>query len=143
VQQPNIAPEVTLDVRVERSNGADRLFLAGELDVFTAPILQRELDDVAQTGGVLILDLRELTFMDGLGLRCLERAAEYAGREGWDLSIVNCPSAVRQVFEMAGIDHLLSETDTSDRSDPGNGELTPLPSLLRQRESRQPKDGQP
>jgi anti-anti-sigma factor len=142
VQQPNIAPEATLDVRGERRNGADRLFLAGELDVFTAPILQRELDDVVHPGGQLILDLRDLTFMDRLGLRSIERAAEYAGREGWNLSIVNCHGAVRQVFEAAGTDHLLSETDMSDRPDTGNGELTPLPSLLRQRESRQRQEGQ-
>lgn len=141
MQQPNVAPEATLDVRGERQNGIDRLFVEGELDVFTAPILQRELDTVVHTGGALILDLSDLTFIDRFGLHFLERAAEYAGREGWHLSIVNCQGAVRQVFETAGTDHLLSETDTSDLLDTGNGESAPLPSLLRQRESRQRQEG--
>jgi anti-anti-sigma factor len=143
MQQPNIAPEATLDVRGERRNGVDRLFLGGELDVFTAPILQREIDSVARSDGALILDLGDLTFLDWVGLRSLERAAEYAGRDGWTLSIVNCRSDLRHVFEMAEADHLLSETDMSGLPDTGDGEPAPLPSLLGQRESGQRQEGQP
>jgi len=46
-----------------------RLTPFGELDLATAPILERELDAVAVESGVMIVvDLTQLTFMDSSGL---------------------------------------------------------------------------
>ena len=134
MQQPNSAPEGTLDVRAEWRNGVDRLVVAGVLDVFTAPVLQREVDTVVHVGGALVLDLRDLASIDRFGLHSLKRIAEYASRDGWRLSIVNCRAADRHLFERAGMDHLLGVTDAFDALDPGDeSRPIPLPSLLGQR----------
>lgn len=124
---PNIASDARFAVRGDRRSGIDRLSVAGELDVVAAPFLQQGLDAVVHAGGALILDLRDLTFMDGIGLRTVERAAEYARRDAWRLCIVNCQDAVRDVFETAGTDHLLSGTHVSDLLDSGDGGWSPIP----------------
>ena len=136
MRQQNDSVDPTLAVRGERRNGIDRLFVTGELDIFTAPILQREIDDVAHTGGALVLDLSDLTFIDRFGVRVLERAAEHAGRESWKLCIVNGQADVRHVIETARADHLLSANDVSEFVDSGEADWSPisLPTLLGQSE---------
>lgn len=145
MRQQNDSLEPALAVRGVRRNGIDRLFVSGELDIFTAPILQREIDDVAHAGGALILDLRDLTFIDRFGVRVLERAAEHAGREVWKLCIVNGQADVRHVIETARADHLLSANDVSEFVDEGDEDWSPisLPTLLGQSDGGPLPEGQP
>ncbi len=63
--------------RVEvRSEGqATVIAVSGELDLASSPALQEELDRVASSDAQLvIIDLRELEFMDSTGLSVLVRA---------------------------------------------------------------------
>lgn len=128
--------EESLAVRGARRNGIDRLFLAGRLDISTAPILQRDLDSVVHAGGALVLDLDDLTHIDRFGCHALERASGHSSREAWRLSIVNCHGAVRRVLEKAGCSHLLGASGVSDLLDAGDEGWSPisLPSLLGKRE---------
>lgn len=112
--QHSIDTQTALEVRRERRNEIDRFFVSGRLDVFTAPVLQREIDTVAHPDGALILDFDEVTSMDKFGLRSVERAALYASREGWHLGIVNCPRSMRELFTATGNGHLLIEVGVSD-----------------------------
>lgn len=118
----------------ERREGVVRLFASGELDVSTAPILQREVDAAVDAGGAVIIDLRGLTFLDSVGLWTLERIAEHARREAWRLCIVNCFGLVREEFDAAGGDALLGSITVSDLLDGGEGAWSsiPVPSLLGQ-----------
>jgi anti-anti-sigma factor len=145
VRQQNDSLEPALAVRCERRNGIDRLSITGELDIFTAQILQREIDDVAHAGGALILDLRDLRFVDRFGVRVLERAAERACCESWRLCIVNPRDDVRYVIEMARADPLLSADNVSDFVDEGDADWSPisLPTLLGHRNGGPLPEGLP
>jgi anti-sigma B factor antagonist len=55
------------------ADGARRVALRGELDLGTAARLEQALD---AADGPVLLDLRELTFMDSTGVRVLLEAAE-------------------------------------------------------------------
>jgi anti-sigma B factor antagonist len=75
----------------------------GELDLATAPDLEAVL--VAQTGPV-VLDLRELSFVDASGLRVLLQAEARSRQNGKNLSFI-AGRAVRRLFEIADVpDHL-------------------------------------
>jgi anti-anti-sigma factor len=143
VQQPTFAPEPSFDVRGSRRNGIECLFLVGDLDVGSAPALQRELDAVAHPGCALVLDLGALESIDRFGLHALGRAAEHAGREAWRLCIVNASAAVRHAFDVAGAEHLLSGTDVSDLLDTDDAHWSPmsLPPLPGQRARRRSRNG--
>ena len=87
--------------------------------------LEDELEGVAHAGGALIIDLRELDSVDEDGVRVLEETASHAGQDGWWLFIVNSRGHVRDAFEQAGADLLLSDVDVSEVLASGDGEWSP------------------
>jgi anti-sigma B factor antagonist len=74
---------------------------AGELDLASVDLLQREIDEL-QTAGFanLVIDLRELTFMDSQGLRLLLVLRNAAKRDGQTLKLIAGSSDVQRLFVM-------------------------------------------
>jgi anti-anti-sigma factor len=68
--------DLDFDLTVAREAGVSRVTLRGELDLGTAARLEQAL---AEADGDVLLDLRELTFMDSTGVRVLLEAAEHGG----------------------------------------------------------------
>jgi anti-anti-sigma factor len=69
------AEDALLEVHVESSPGGPiTLFAHGELDLFTRPVLGRELALAQRSGRAVVLDLRGLDFMDCGGLSLLMEA---------------------------------------------------------------------
>ena len=62
-------------VEVRNHGRAAIIAVSGELDLASSPALQEELDRLASSDAeLLIIDLRELDFMDSTGLSVLVRA---------------------------------------------------------------------
>jgi anti-sigma B factor antagonist len=94
--------------------------VAGELDVSTAPVLQRELDRVADQSPHLIrLDLSALRFMDSTGLQLVLSTASRASEEGRQLELVRGSESVQRVFQVAGLEERLTFIDPD--GDPAGG----------------------
>jgi anti-sigma B factor antagonist len=89
-------------VVVERDVRGVRVQVAGELDISSAPKLDRVLEGLAG-GGDLLLDLDGVGFMDSSGLAALIRAKQTAERYGQHLAIRYGTSRVRRVFELTGM----------------------------------------
>jgi anti-anti-sigma factor len=89
-------------VNVSERNGVVSIALVGELDLATAGRLESELRRVeGARPPVLVIDLRELRFIDSTGLRLIIRAHAKAKEEGRRLAVVRGPGAVHRVFELA------------------------------------------
>ena len=83
--------------------GRDEIWIraTGELDVASAPELERALDE-AQTGApVVVLDLNDLVFIDSSGVRVIVEASEYARIAGHRLIVVLRPQPPG-VFDLVG-----------------------------------------
>ena len=96
--------------------GDDRIVFVprGELDLATVPELEeRALAAVREGGRTVVIDLRELTFMDSTGVRTIVAAHQAAEDTGHELRIVRPPrdSAVARVIEISGIDEALGLVD--------------------------------
>lgn len=91
---------VTTDV----GNGVARATLAGELDLLSAPRLDEALrrPELAESPW-LVIDLRELEFMDSTGLRALLTAHGRANEGGRRLSLVVGEGAVGRLIELTGV----------------------------------------
>ncbi len=77
---------------------------AGELDVATAPTLERNLSHIQHGDAERItLDLRRLTFIDSAGLHLLERAYQRSLRNGTRLDVIAGPPAVQRTLRLAAI----------------------------------------
>lgn len=56
--------------------GPNVFFVAGELDMASAPALDDRMHDAVQRGGPVVVDVSAVTFMDASGYHVLRRAAE-------------------------------------------------------------------
>jgi anti-anti-sigma factor len=98
------------NLRIERTGGC--LALEGELDLAAVAALEGAVEAARSEGaGDVVLDLRELAFMDSSGLRTIVQLDTKAGTEGWRLAIVQGPEAVQRVFEITRMDQRLTFTD--------------------------------
>ena len=91
--------------QTHESDGMVRLALSGELDLSSAGQIEDVLKDLEAAGPeVLVLDLRDLTFMDSTGLRVMVSADARARDASRRLVIVQGPETVHRVFRITGLD---------------------------------------
>lgn len=86
----------------------------GELDVFTAPDLDSELDALIADGSFhLVMDLSEVAFLDSTGLGVLVKALKHARESGGWLHLVISSDRIRKIFEITGLDASIPIFDTA------------------------------
>ena len=87
--------------------------VSGELDLASSPALQEELDRVAASDArLLIIDLRELDFMDSTGLSVLVRAHQRIEEQGRALAMVKGPQQVQRLLSLTGVAERLTLVDS-------------------------------
>ena len=93
----------TLKVHQGRGTDSVRILPRGELDMFTAPMLDAALRAAESAApGRIVVDLRRLLFMDCRGVHVLLGAHERAGQGGWGFSVVHPAGEVRRILELTG-----------------------------------------
>jgi anti-anti-sigma factor len=95
-----------LRVDVSTGGGQTVLALAGELDLDSVDEL-RHPAEAALSGGAVILDMAELTFIDSSGLALLVELRRLASDAGVPLQIVNLRPGPRRVVSIAGLTETL------------------------------------
>ena len=80
------------------------LRLDGELDAGTAEQLERCLGRIPHPCPLVVLDLRELSFVDSLGLNMLFRAREWADSRDVALRVVRGPVHVQRLLAISALD---------------------------------------
>ena len=89
----------------ELEPGTMRIALHGELDLAHAYTFDEELRLVeAAKPARIVLDLRELSFLDSCGLARLLAARRRARRDRRRLLLVRGPATVQRLFAMAALD---------------------------------------
>jgi anti-sigma B factor antagonist len=85
----------------------------GELDLATAPALEEPVLAALGEGREVVIDLRELAFMDSSGVRVLIVAHGHAGHDGERLVLVRPPEGgvVARILEIAGVEQALRMVD--------------------------------
>jgi anti-sigma B factor antagonist len=81
--------------------------LSGELDLASTGFVEQSVFGAILAADVVTVDLAALTFCDSSGLAVLIASRQKADANGVDLSYLNARPAVRRVFEVAGLTHLL------------------------------------
>ena|SRR5688572_4466 len=101
-----------LELHTEQTDDRTCLILRGELDISSAPTLEEALARAEEsTPSVLVLDLRELEFMDSTGLRTVVSADQRAREQGRRLCIVRGPEPVDRIFTVTRLDERLELVD--------------------------------
>jgi len=98
-------------ISAERRDGVARIHAHGELDLETVPLLERALEAVDQLELTrVVLDFRDLRFVDSTGVHAILRAHTRATENGSVLVVVNSSENVRKVFELTRTDYLFQIT---------------------------------
>ena len=103
---PKIAP---LSIRNTVRAGRHTLALTGELDLDSATDLEAAVREACASGTGLVIDLRNVTFMDSTGLRVLIVAATLCEENGHELRIIP-GEEIQRILEMTGLDRVLQFT---------------------------------
>jgi anti-anti-sigma factor len=100
------------DVRLDPlPTGGTVLKVRGELDLATAPQVERLLDDDAPP---LVVDLSECSFVDSSGLRVLVAAARRSDESGARLAVVTDEPAILRVLEITALAEMVDVHPTLD-----------------------------
>jgi anti-anti-sigma factor len=93
---------------VEPRRDIVRVALAGELDIASVGEVQAQLSELREAGFEhVVLDLRELTFIDSTGLRLILSENAVARENGGRFELIAGPPRVQRVFELTEVlDHL-------------------------------------
>jgi anti-sigma B factor antagonist len=92
-----------------------RLALRGELDLASSTELEQELDRLLASGAnQVVVDLRELEFMDSTGLSVLINAHQRAQQAGARLSLIKGPPQVQRLLSLTGVADRIELADSHD-----------------------------
>jgi len=106
-----------LDIDVTRDTDRVVLSLDGELDMATAPRLQSAIDELALTAmPAMVLDLRELQFIDSTGLRVILAALQSARDRGQEFAITRGSPQVERLLSITGVTEHLRTIATPDQA---------------------------
>ena len=84
----------------------------GELDIDTLPEFEQVVRSVRSPDLTrLVVDLREVTFLDSMSVELLLRLHTKLAEAGAELLVVRGPRAVDRVFELTGLDQVLALAD--------------------------------
>lgn len=79
------------------------LSLHGELDLSCIHVFEAAAQDAPRTG-TLLLDLRDLEFMDSTGIRVIMNLQLRADAEGWALVLTNLQPQVLRMLRLCRVD---------------------------------------
>ena len=103
-----------LSIAVRSERGVVIAAVTGEIDISTVTPLRERLFELADNGGMLIVDLNRVTFIDSAGLGALVSTARRAAGHGGSLHAVCAQRQTRRLLWMTGVDRRIPLTATVD-----------------------------
>jgi anti-sigma B factor antagonist len=111
-------PELSPDFCIEQQrlpDGPVVICARGAVDMFAAPELKRRLVEAIERGARrVIVDLSETDFLDSVGLGALLSAYQRLSRRGGRLVVVSGSPNVSRLFQITGLDSILTFADSRD-----------------------------
>lgn len=101
-----------LEISTERNDGICVVTLAGEVDVYTAPVLRARLIEASEAGGPIIVDMSGVDFIDSSGLGVLVSILKRVREQDSSMTIVSDREAVLKVFRITGLDRVFEMVPT-------------------------------
>jgi anti-anti-sigma factor len=96
-----VSSQLSLELR--RTGDTAVVSARGDIDLSTLARAATALDEARAGVAVLVLDLREVGFMDTSGLRLVIGEQRRAADGGYRFAVVPGPSRVQRLFEIAGL----------------------------------------
>lgn len=98
-----MSPSSQLSLEVRREGASAVVSARGDIDLSTLAKATAALDGARAGARSLILDLREVGFMDTSGLRLIIEEQRRAAATGYRFAVIQGSSRVQRLFEIAGL----------------------------------------
>jgi anti-sigma B factor antagonist len=99
--QPSIG---RLSINARRQDERHILFLKGEIDVASAPILEATMDELCAGGAEeIVLDLSGIEFVDSSGLGAILHGKTLCEKHGCAYSLTPAQRPVERMLDMTGV----------------------------------------
>jgi anti-anti-sigma factor len=108
------------------------LILTGELNIRSAQTLEAEIERLCEQGVTgITLDLRQLAYIDPIGVAVIGFCCGLCKRRGYDIALIRGSGAVHRVFEQAGVTAFLPFRQEEIVASSGRLGVRPLSRRLR------------
>jgi anti-sigma B factor antagonist len=110
-----------LSVHIVRAGNVCTVTLGGELDLASSTRLNREFEQLlsGETRPATVhVDLRDVTFMDTMGIATLLTAHQRAATAGCRMSVVSMSPVIARLLEISGLTAHLTGAATRDAGPP-------------------------
>jgi anti-sigma B factor antagonist len=109
----SVQSQFRVDVRTEGE--AAVIVVRGELDLASSPALEEQFEQLwGSETKLLVLDLRELEFMDSTGLSIIVNAHQRLAEDGRELTLVRGPQQVQRLLDLTGVAERLRLVDSPE-----------------------------
>jgi anti-sigma B factor antagonist len=91
-------------VQLQPRSDAALIAVSGELDIASAPELEQAFDQIRpESTKLVIVDLRELDFMDSTGLSIIVRAHQRLAESDCELTLIKGQPQVQRLLDLTGV----------------------------------------
>ena len=104
-------PGSEFSVAVRAEGSAEVVVVHGDVDLATVDALRAELRGALERSGTVVLDLREVSFMDTQGLAVVIETQQAAADQGARFVVTRAPDRVHRLFDMIGLTPRLTIVD--------------------------------
>ena len=94
----------SFSIEVSEEAGSVTVTAVGEIDVATAPEVERQLLEHIEAGAAVTLDLHGVSFIDSSGLRALVTARQRAEETSVPFTLAGRSPAVERLLQVTGLD---------------------------------------
>lgn|SRR5699024_2854582 len=100
--------KMNLNIEISEENSQAIMKLKGEIDVYTATSLKEKLNDlVGARKHEVIVDLKEVTYMDSTGLGTFVSALKHAEEAESTLRLIRANDRLYRLFQVTGLDDVI------------------------------------
>lgn len=96
-----------MQIEIKKEQEFDCIFLNGDLDFNTSPLLRKELSKLTESViKKLMIDLEKVNYIDSSGLATFIELFQKIKKSGGKLVLFSLKPSVRSVFEIAKLDSI-------------------------------------
>lgn len=112
-----MATPLRLEYNVRRIDGLPVLAVAGEIDIYTAPLFKQAVVNLVSEGSTqVIIDLSDVTFMDSSGFGTLLGATKRLRPLGGGLHLAGANGTIQRMLHLTRLDTIMRVYPTPEEA---------------------------
>lgn len=109
--------DIRLETQIRDSGGLPIIAVAGEIDLYTAPMFKRALTQTIDGGhSDLLVDMTQVSYMDSSGFGTLLGVTKKVRPSGGSVNLIGCNEAIHRMLKITRLNTIFGIFDTEDEA---------------------------